>query len=214
VTRRRAHVGPGVAGAGPRARSTVTREPPAVPGNPGIEGTRRKSDPRTTFPGLSELSSGLTPARLPADRLPAYAPHHAAKHKLIREYANVWLPKLGFSYPQTVIVDGYSSAGRYQANQHGSPLILLHAYLGRDDRDKFKSPPHFIFIEERKAFAQHLQAEIDDLDLKGATVDVLHGSYVASFPRVVLWLAASTSAASCRSWTVLRLGGAARVRPA
>jgi three-Cys-motif partner protein len=101
----------------------------------------------------------------------------------------VWLPKLGFSYPKTVIVDGYASAGRYQDGERGSPLILLHAYLGRDDRARFNSPPHFVFIEERKAFAQHLQAEVDDLDLKGATVDVIHGSYVATFPRVVLWLA-------------------------
>jgi three-Cys-motif partner protein len=138
---------------------------------------------------VSELSSRLTSVRLPVDKLPLYAPHHAAKHKLIREYANVWLPKLGFSYPQTIVVDGYASAGRYQGNQQGSPLILLHAYLGRDDRDRFQAPPHFIFIEERKGFAQHLHAEVDALDLKGATVDVIHGSYVASFPRVVLWLA-------------------------
>ena len=139
--------------------------------------------------GVSELSSGLTPVVLPIEKLPAYAPHHAAKHKLIREYANVWLPKLGFKYPHTVIVDGYASAGRYQGNQHGSPLILLHAYLGRKDHGTFRSPPHFVFIESRKGFAQHLQAEVDALDLKGTTVDVIHGTYVDAFPRVVEWLA-------------------------
>ena len=37
---------------------------------------------------MSELSSALTPVLLPAEELPTYAPHHAAKHKLIREYAN------------------------------------------------------------------------------------------------------------------------------
>ena len=138
---------------------------------------------------MSELSSGLTPVLLPAEKLPTYAPHHAAKHKLVREYSNVWLPKLGFTYVKTVIVDGYASAGRYQGNQHGSPLVLLHAYLGRKDHAKFHSPPHFIFIESRKGFAQHLQAEVDALDLKGAAVDVIHGSYVDTFPRVVEWLA-------------------------
>lgn len=144
---------------------------------------------RDYFSGVSELSSRLTPALLPSEKLPVYAPHHAAKHKLIREYANVWLPKLGFTYPQTVIVDGYASAGRYQGNRPGSPLILLHAYLGRDDHDRFQAPPHFIFMEERKAFAQHLQAEVDELDLKGTTVDVVQGAYVATFARVLRWLA-------------------------
>jgi hypothetical protein len=81
--------------------------------------------------------------------MPIYAPHHAAKHKLIREYANVWLPKLGFAYPRTVIIDSCTSAGRYRDDRYGSPLILLHAYLGRPDRARFKSPPHFVFIEER-----------------------------------------------------------------
>jgi three-Cys-motif partner protein len=138
---------------------------------------------------VTDLSTGIEAARLPVEKLPAYAPHHAAKHKLIREYANVWLPKLGFKYPQTVIIDGYASCGRYRGNQPGSPLILLQAYLGRGDRDKFQAPPHFIFIEERRDFVRHLRAEVDALDLKGTTVDVIHGSYVAAFPRVLMWLA-------------------------
>jgi three-Cys-motif partner protein len=138
---------------------------------------------------VSGLSSPGAPALLPLERLPEYAPHHNAKHKLIREYANVWLPKLGFSYPQVAVVDGYASAGRYRGRQPGSPLILLHAYLGRSDHDKFQSQPHFIFLEERREFAAHLQAEVDDLDLKGTRVDVIHGAYVDRFPMVVEWLA-------------------------
>lgn len=138
---------------------------------------------------MSGLSSGIAPALLPPERLPEYAPHHSAKHKLIREYANVWLPKLGFSFPQVAIVDGYASAGRYRERQPGSPLILLQAYLGRSDHDRFQSPPHFVFIEERLSFAAHLQAEVDALDLKGTRVDVIHGAYVDRFPTVVEWLA-------------------------
>jgi hypothetical protein len=88
---------------------------------------------------VSGVSSGIAPALLPRERLPQYAPHHTAKHKLIREYTNVWLPKLGFSYPQVAIVDGYASAGRYRERELGSPLVLLHAYVGRKDHDKFQS---------------------------------------------------------------------------
>lgn len=139
---------------------------------------------------MSALSSGIAPARLPVERLPEYAPHHNAKHKLIREYANVWLPKLGFSYPQVAIVDGYASAGRYRDGRLGSPLILLQAFLGRSDQQRFRTPPHFVFIEERRSFAAHLQAEIEALDLRGTTVDVIHGAYVDRFPTVVEWLAA------------------------
>jgi three-Cys-motif partner protein len=108
---------------------------------------------------MTGLSSGIARVALSPEQLPEYAPHHEAKHKLVREYANVWLPKLGFSYPQVAIVDGYASAGCYRGGQLGSPLILLHAYLGRKDHDRFQSPPHFVFIEERRRFAAHLQAD-------------------------------------------------------
>ena len=54
---------------------------------------------------MTELSSGLTPVRLATEELPPYAPHHAAKHKLIREYANVWV---GMWWAlQTVTTVGY-----------------------------------------------------------------------------------------------------------
>ncbi len=139
---------------------------------------------------MSVLSNDVTGRVLASGELPDYAPHHAAKHGLLREYANAWLPKLGFAYPQTAIVDGFASAGRYEDGGMGSPLILLHAYLGRSDHHLFKAPPHFVFIESSRRFARHLRAEIDAIaDLKGAEVDVIHGRYDAHFPRVVEHLA-------------------------
>ena len=91
---------------------------------------------------------------------------------------SAWLPKLGFSYPQVAIVDGFASAGRYRDGRRGSPLIMLDAYLGRSagDRARFKHPPDFTFIESKRSFAQHLRDEIDAIgDLKGARVEVIHG---------------------------------------
>jgi three-Cys-motif partner protein len=123
---------------------------------------------------------------LPRAKLPAYAAHHAAKHSLLREYANVWLPKLGFTYPRVAIVDAFASAGRYRDGQPGSPLLLLQAYTGRSDTAKFRTPPIFRFIESNRSFAEHLRAEIDDLgDLKGANVEVIHGRYRDCFPTVI-----------------------------
>jgi three-Cys-motif partner protein len=140
---------------------------------------------------MSELDSELQPARLTPERLPAYAPHHRAKHGLLLQYMNVWLPKLGFTYDQVALVDGFASAGRYRGDQRGSPLIMLDAYVGRKgDRSHFKNPPHFVFIESRKGYAHHLKAEVDAYPtLHGATVDVIHGTYEKNFPEVVEHLA-------------------------
>jgi len=121
-------------------------------------------------------------------QLPRYAAHHVAKHALLREYMNAWLPKLGFSYPQVAIVDGFASTGRYRDGQRGSPLIMLDAYLGRSasDRARFMHPPEFTFIESRQRFAEHLRDEIDAYaDLKGARVEVIRGRYEEEFPKVI-----------------------------
>jgi three-Cys-motif partner protein len=141
---------------------------------------------------MSGLSSPLAPVQLPAERLPAYQAHHRAKHELLRRYMDVWFPKLGFSYPQVALVDGFASTGRYRDGQHGSPLVMLKAYVERsaEDRARFEHPPHFIFIESKRSFAQHLRAEIDALgDIGGAQVDVIHGRYEEYFPSVVEHLA-------------------------
>lgn len=102
----------------------------------------------------------------------------------------VWLAKLAQTYPQTAIIDGFASAGRYRDTRVGSPLIFLHGYLTHQARDNFRSPPHFVFIEEREDFADHLQFEVNQVaDLGGARVDVVHGKYEDRFPGVVASLA-------------------------
>lgn len=139
---------------------------------------------------MSELEPGLTAAALPSSKLPPYHPHHRAKHELLRRYMDVWMPKLGFTYNQVALVDGFASVGRYQDGKRGSPLIMLEAYVGREDRGRFRAPPHFVFIESKKRFAQHLKAEVQAYpSLHGATVDVIHGEYEHEFPRVVDYLA-------------------------
>jgi len=138
---------------------------------------------------MSELSTPLDAKALPPSNLPAYDEHHKAKHRLLEEYMKVWLAKLAQSYPQVAIVDGFASAGRYQDGRVGSPLVFLEAYLTHAARERFKAPPHFVFIEARLDFAQHLRWEIDQIpDLPGARVDLIHGEYEDAFPRAVQWL--------------------------
>jgi three-Cys-motif partner protein len=141
---------------------------------------------------MSELESELEASRLLSEKLPPYTAHHRAKHELLRRYMDVWLPKLGFTYNQVALVDGFASAGRYRDEQRGSPIIMLDAYVGRSsvDRARFKNPPHFIFIESSKRYALHLRAEVDSYqELHGASVDIIHGSYEEQFPKVVEYLA-------------------------
>jgi three-Cys-motif partner protein len=141
---------------------------------------------------MSQLDSGLEPERLPREQLPVYSAHHRAKHELLRRYMDVWMPKLGFTYDQVALVDGFASAGRYRDDRRGSPLIMLDAYVGRSgaDRARFKNPPHFVFIESKKRFARHLKAEVTAYPtLHGAVVDVIHGTYEEHFPRVIEYLA-------------------------
>jgi three-Cys-motif partner protein len=135
---------------------------------------------------MSGLSPPLEPAQLHRESLPAYDEHHKAKHRLLAEYMKVWLAKLAQTYGQVAIVDGFASAGRYRDGRVGSPLIFLDAYRTHAARARFRAPPHFVFIEAKRSFAQHLRWEVDQLtDLAGVRIDVLHGEYEDAFPRVV-----------------------------
>ena len=143
---------------------------------------------------MSKLDSQVAAGQLPPEKLPVYHAHHRAKHELLRRYMDVWMPKLGFSYSQVALVDGFASTGRYRDKQRGSPLLMLDSYVGRPagDRARFKHPPHFIFIERRKDYAQHLKAEVESYPTThGAIVDVIHGSYEEEFPKVVAHLASA-----------------------
>jgi three-Cys-motif partner protein len=139
---------------------------------------------------MEPLSTPLRAVQLPRDRLPRYDEHHKAKHRILEEYMKVWLAKLAQSCPQVAIIDGFASAGRYKDGRVGSPLIFLQSYLAHAARERFKAPPHFVFIEEREEFARHLRWEVDTIpDLGGATVDIIRGAYVDVFPRAIEWLA-------------------------
>lgn len=140
---------------------------------------------------VSELNTGLNGVQLDAGDLPAFKAHHEAKHKLLREYVKAWLPKLGYSYDKIAICDCFASAGRYGAGQQGSPLYLLRAYAGWEPKRPIRKPPHFIFIESNRRFAEHLQWEVDQIDCRGATVDVILGRYEDVFPQAIDYLASA-----------------------
>lgn len=138
---------------------------------------------------MNQLVTPLSASQLAQQALPSYDEHHTAKHRLLAEYMKVWLAKLAQTYPQVAIIDGFASAGRYRDGRVGSPLIFLNAYLEHAARDRFKAPPHFVFIEARREFASHLRWEIDQIrDLHGARIDLIHGEYEDAFPRAVRWL--------------------------
>src|SRR2546430_408921 len=122
---------------------------------------------------------------LPAEKLPPYQAHSGAKHRLLRLYLNAWLPILGSRYRRVAVIDGFASSGRYKAREPGSPLIMLEAYLGRDDRAKLAATPHYFFIEEKRKFVRHLTAEVEAISLGAADVDILRGEYAGRFADVI-----------------------------
>ena len=112
---------------------------------------------------MSELDSQVAAVQLPSEKLPVYHAHHRAKHELLRRYMDVWMPKLGFTLRPGRPRGRVRKRGALPGSQRGSPLLMLDAYVGRTagDRERFKRAPHFIFIERRKDYAQHLKAEVE-----------------------------------------------------
>ncbi len=85
-------------------------------------------------------------------------PHTAAKHRILAEYWNAWLPILGSSHEGVNYLDAFAGPGEYRGHEPGSPIIVLEG--ARDH--KFASAVRgvtFAFIEKRKDRRDHL----DDL---------------------------------------------------
>jgi three-Cys-motif partner protein len=113
-------------------------------------------------------------------------PHTKAKHEILRRYLQAWLPMLAKYHGRIVVIDGFAGPGRYEGGEEGSPLIALKTLI---NHDYFKSPQAgreavFLFIEQEKARADALQAEVDALEKSGAVppwvkIGVKHGEFAS-----------------------------------
>lgn len=91
-------------------------------------------------------------------------PHTRAKHEILRRYLQAWIPILSRGgFPNVLYVDGFAGPGRYSKGEPGSPTIALQAAL--DQRLKFDTTFHFLFIEKDRARAEVLQQIIRETEL-------------------------------------------------
>ena len=74
-------------------------------------------------------------------------PHTAAKHRILRNYLDAWLPIMTSWSGRVVFVDGFAGPGQYRGGEDGSPVIALTAAL--ELKRPLKSEIVFHFIEER-----------------------------------------------------------------
>src|SRR5215475_1669133 len=64
---------------------------------------------------------------VPKDTIWPIEPHTSAKHQILRNYLDAWLPILGKYNRRIVYIDGFSGPGEYAGGEPGSPIIALEA---------------------------------------------------------------------------------------
>src|SRR2546425_4648233 len=85
-------------------------------------------------------------------------PHTKAKHRILQEYLNAWLPIMLQSWGtgRIVYLDGFAGSGVYDDGSYGSPIIALDCANNHQLRANFRGETIFIFIEIDKNRADHL----------------------------------------------------------
>ena len=87
--------------------------------------------------------------------------HTKAKHELLKNYLDAWIPIVGYYNPRIALIDGYAGPGIYEGGEPGSPVIMLRTYLERPDRNKLRATLRFIFVEKDRDRFAVLKSEID-----------------------------------------------------
>lgn len=74
-------------------------------------------------------------------------PHTAAKHAILRNYLNAWLPIMTKWNGRVIFLDGFAGPGKYEGGEPGSPIIALESALAH--KQPINAEVGFIFIEAR-----------------------------------------------------------------
>ena len=87
-------------------------------------------------------------------------PHTRAKHLILREYLNAWVPIISRTHRRAIYVDGFSGPGEYVGGEKGSPIVVLDAVLNHQQADR--STIDFVFIEAKSKRYNHLKSLLAD----------------------------------------------------
>ncbi len=100
---------------------------------------------------------------IPKDTVWDLDPHTRAKHEILRRYLNAWIPILNTWHSRIVYIDGFAGPGRYRGGEPGSPIIALDVAMNH--RRAMKGELVFWFIDERRDRVEHLQRELENLNI-------------------------------------------------
>ena len=111
----------------------------------------------------------------------AIEPHTEAKHDLLRNYFEAWLPIVGRYRKRVVYIDGFAGPGAYSGGQDGSPVVVLkvargHAHVTCELLCIFieaDEPRHSHLSKTLAALSATLPAHIQYKVLKGSFTDKL-----------------------------------------
>jgi len=114
--------------------------------------------------------------------------HTAAKHRILRKYLDAWLPIMVKWNAKLLLIDGFAGPGEYNGGEHGSPVIMLNAFLEHDQRARIATRELvYFFIESHPGRASHLEGLIDAMRPLPANVSAfpMHGEYSEVMERVL-----------------------------
>lgn len=123
----------------------------------------------------------------PTDTYWAIDAHTLAKHRILREYLQAWLPIVGTRFPRIRLVDGFAGPGRYVGGEPGSPVIMLNALLEHASAARITASVEYVFIEEREDRYEALGREVATLRPLPAnmTIDPRLGKFDEHMPSIV-----------------------------
>ena len=86
--------------------------------------------------------------------------HTKAKHRILRECWNGWLPILAQTHPVVTYFEGFAGPGVYVGGEPGSPIVALEAAINHQLRANFRQVI-FYLVEQRRDRVARLASEIE-----------------------------------------------------
>lgn len=113
--------------------------------------------------------------------------HTSAKHTILRVYLEAWIPIMASRNDRLVLVDAFAGPGVYEGGEHGSPIVMLNAYLNHSQRERIKSDLVYLFIEADVRRVERLREEVGRLGKlpSNVSVQIGHGQYEDVFGAIL-----------------------------
>jgi three-Cys-motif partner protein len=91
-------------------------------------------------------------------------PHTVAKHEILKRYLAAWFPIVGSKFRNLIYIDGFCGPGRYSGGEPGSPIVAIEQALKHSDLLQGRYV-RFRFVDEKKAYIDHLNAELSQITI-------------------------------------------------